>query len=77
MKTETLVGYYWEPEWVMAKYDLTLLEDEPFDEELWSEETVLLVEWPSVDVTIAVHKDLPEKAPDVYEFYKTTKHQKI
>jgi|LSQX01.3.fsa_nt_gb glycine betaine/proline transport system substrate-binding protein len=70
------VGYYWEPEWVMAKYDLTLLEDEPFDEELWGEEAGYACEWPSVDVTIAVHKDMPEKAPEIVEFlsnYKTGK----
>lgn len=73
---DSWVGYYWEPEWVMAKYDLTLLEDEPFDEELWGEENGFACEWPSVDVTVSVHKDLPEKAPDVYEFlqkYETTK----
>ena len=70
------VGYYWEPEWVMSKYDLTLLEDEPFDENLWGEENGYACEWPSVDVTVAVYKDFPEKAPDVYEFlqnYNTSK----
>lgn len=70
------VGYYWEPEWVMAKYDLTLLEDEPFSEELWSEEAGYASEWPSVDVTIAVNKSMEEKAPDVVEFlsnYRTSK----
>lgn len=70
------VGYYWEPEWVMAKYDLTLLEDEPFSEELWSEEAGYASEWPAVDVTVAVHKDMQEKAPEVVEFlsnYKTGK----
>ena len=70
------VGYYWEPEWVMAKYELTLLEDEPFDEELWNEEAGYACEWPPVDVTIAVNKDMYEKAPEVVEFlsnYKTSK----
>ena len=70
------VGYYWEPEWVMAKYDLTLLEDEPFNEDLWGEENGYACEWPSVDVTIVVHNEFPEKAPDVYEFlqsYQTSK----
>lgn len=70
------VGYYWEPEWVMSKYDLTLLEDEPYDEELWSEEAGYACEWPSVDVTITVHKDVIDKAEDVVEFlsaYKTDK----
>ena len=70
------VGYYWEPEWVMAKYDLTLLEDESFSKELWGENAGYACEWPSVDVTIAVNKSLEEKAPEVVEFlsnYKTSK----
>ena len=73
---EPWVGYYWEPEWVMAKYDLTLLEDEPYSDELWSEEAGYACEWPSVNVTVAVHKGMKEKAPEVVEFlsnYKTSK----
>ena len=70
------LGYYWEPEWVMAKYDLTLLEDEPYSDELWNEEAGYACEWPAVDVTVAVHKSLKDKAPDVLEFlskYRTSK----
>ncbi len=73
---EPWVGYYWEPEWVFAKYDITLLDDEPYSDELWTEEAGYACEWPAVDVTVAVHKDLKEKAPDVVEFlshYKTSK----
>mgnify|MGYP001024515670 CR=1 FL=1 len=73
---EPWVGYYWEPEWVMAKYDLTLLEDEPYSDELWSEEAGYACEWPSVNVTVAVYKGMKEKAPEVVEFlsnYKTSK----
>ncbi len=75
-KGEPWVGYYWEPEWIMAKYDVTLLEDQPFDESLWNEDAGYTCEWPSVDVTIAIHKDMTEKAPEVVEFlsnYKTSK----
>ena len=32
---EPWVGYNWEPTWVMGLYDMTLLEDEPYDEEKW------------------------------------------
>lgn len=70
------LGYYWEPEWVMAKYDLTLLEDEPYSDELWTEEAGYACEWARVDVVIAAYKDLEEKAPDVFEFlsnYQTSK----
>ena len=36
----------------------------------------MLCEWPVVDVTVAVHKSLKDKAPDVLEFlskYRTSK----
>src|SRR5699024_983735 len=36
-KGEGWVGYYWAPTAVTAKYDLILLEEEPFDEEVWDE----------------------------------------
>lgn len=67
-KGEPWVGYYWEPTWVMGKYDMTLLEDEPYSEELWN--NGYACEVPAVDVTVAVHKDMPEKAPEVVDFLK-------
>lgn len=30
-KGEPIVGYYWEPTWLMGKYDFVLLEDAPFN----------------------------------------------
>lgn len=29
---EAIVGYYWEPTWLMGKYDFVLLEDAPYNE---------------------------------------------
>lgn len=60
------VGYYWSPTAVTAKYDLTLLEEAPFDEEVWNETRA--TEFPPNDVVVAVHRDFPEQAPEVYEF---------
>lgn len=65
---EPWVGYYWEPTWIMGKYDMTLLEDEPYDEAKW--EDGYACEFPGVKVTVAVNKDLAEKAPEVVEFLK-------
>ncbi|SFH40626.1 glycine betaine/proline transport system substrate-binding protein [Desulfotomaculum arcticum] len=62
------VGYYWEPTWITGKYDLTLLEDAPYSDELW--EDGYRCEYPSQDLTIAVQKNLPKEAPDVTEFLK-------
>ncbi|WP_144510465.1 ABC transporter substrate-binding protein [Bacillus sp. FJAT-22090] len=60
------VGYYWSPTWVTASYDLTLLEDNPYDEATWKESKG--TEFPPNDVVIAVHKDLPTQAKDVVDF---------
>ncbi|MFA1819877.1 ABC transporter substrate-binding protein [Virgibacillus oceani] len=63
---EAWVGYYWSPTWVTAEFDLTLLEEDPYDEETWNETRA--TEFPPNDVVVAVHKDLPDQAPDVVEF---------
>ena len=60
------VGYYWSPTWVTASYDLTLLEDNPYDEKVWEESKG--TEFPPNDVVIAVHKDLLTQAKDVVDF---------
>lgn len=60
------VGYNWEPTWIVGKYDLTLLEDEPYDEELWNDG--YRSEFPPVPVTVCVHKDVMDSAPDVVDF---------
>ena len=52
----------------MGKYDMTLLEDEPYDEAKWKDGYAC--EFPGVKVTVAVNKDLAEKAPEVVEFLK-------
>ncbi|RPF50116.1 ABC transporter substrate-binding protein [Aquisalibacillus elongatus] len=63
---EPWVGYYWSPTWVTASYDLTLLEEPEYDEEVWIESKG--TEFPPNDVVVGVHGDFPEQAPEVYEF---------
>lgn len=63
---EPWVGYYWSPTAVTAMYDLTLLEEPEYDEEIWNETRG--TEFPPNDVVVAVHKDFPEQAPEVTEF---------
>jgi len=67
-KGEPWVGYYWEPTWVMGKYDMTLLEEPPYDQEKW--ENGYGTAFPEQPVEIAVHKSLQERAPEVVEFLK-------
>lgn len=72
-KDEPWVGYYWEPTWILGKYNMTLLEEEPYNEEIWNENYGTT--FPPMPVTVCVYKDFKEKAPDVYSFlenYKTS-----
>ncbi|MDV6378025.1 ABC transporter substrate-binding protein [Sporosarcina sp. GW1-11] len=66
-KGEPWVGYYWSPTWVTATYDLTLLEDDPFDQAAWDKDKS--GEFPPNDVFVSVHKDLKTQAPEVVEFF--------
>lgn len=67
-KGEPWVGYYWSPTSITAQYDLTLLEDNPYDEAIWDENKG--TEFAPDDVVVAAHKDLATQAEDVVEFLK-------
>lgn len=63
---EPIVGYYWEPTWLMGMYDFTFLEEDEHDPEIWAETYTTMN--PSMPVTITVNNQLPDIAPDVVEF---------
>lgn len=67
---EPWVGYYWEPTWVMGKYDMTLLADDEYTPQKWDEGTCV---FPSVRVTVCVNKSMQKVAPEVVEFLKNYK----
>lgn len=55
---EPIATYYWEPTWLLGMYDMVLLEDEPYDEDLYLKgETEL----PAVEVNTVVSNDFAEK----------------
>lgn len=60
------VGYQWSPTWAMAKYDLTLLEEPPYDEEVYNEN--FGTAFPENPAYIVGNVNLPEKAPVIAEF---------
>lgn len=71
-KGEPIVAYYWEPTWLMGKYDFVLLEDKPFDTNTYLEGKT---ELPSVKVNIGVSNKFYEQSPEMVEFltkYKTS-----
>lgn len=65
---EPWVGYYWEPTWIIGTYDMTLLEEAPFDKTLWDEGYACA--FAPCPVTITVYKDIPDKHPEIVEFLK-------
>lgn len=72
-KGEPWVGYSYTPTWVQAKFDMTKLEDEPYDEALYTEEEGYACDFPPEEVVIACANGFSEKAPDLYECLKKVK----
>src|SRR5690625_4926540 len=54
-KGEGWVGYYWEPTAVMAKYDLTLLEEDEYDEEIFQDTAG--TDFTSIETVVIVYID--------------------
>lgn len=63
---EPWVGYYWSPTWVTSLYDMTLLDEPEYNQEQWEKNRG--TEFPPNKVTIVVHKDMPDQAPEVVDF---------
>lgn len=64
-KGEPIVAYYWEPTWLMGKYDFVLLKDKDYSESGYRNgETAL----PSVNVTVAVSNEFYKNNKDAVSF---------
>ncbi len=73
---EPWFGYYWEPTWILGMYDMTPIEEPPYDKEIW--EATRGCAYPPGKVDIVVNSSLLERAPDVVAFlrnYETTTAQ--
>ena len=64
-KKNPIVAYYWEPTWLLGKYDFVLLEDDPYDPERYKDG---YGGCPSVTVTIAVSNDFARSNAKFCEF---------
>lgn len=64
-KQEPIVAYYWEPTWLLGKYDFVLLEDDPYDPEKFQTGYGAC---PAVTVTIAVSNDFAASNPEYCAF---------
>lgn len=66
-KGEPIVGYYWEPTWLMGMYDFVLLKDNPFNESTYK---TGITEMPSVRVTVGVSNSFYNEYPEITNFLK-------
>lgn len=67
---EPWVGYCYEPTWVSGKLDIVLLEDAPYDPELYKDGKCA---YPSQELKIVSSKKFAERAPDLVEFFNKYK----
>ena len=74
-KDKPLVFYYWEPEWPIAKYDLVMLEEPPYDPAKHvfvpgkPEETHVATAFPPATIYVGVSKKMEKRLPKVYKFF--------
>lgn len=64
-KGEPIVTYYWDPTWLLGKYDMVLLEDAPYEPVGFKEGKTAC---PSVNVTVTVSNTFQEQNKDFCEF---------
>lgn len=64
-KGEPLVNYYFEPNWILGKYDFVLLEDDPYEPVGYAQG---LTACPSATVTILSTPEFYEEHPEYCEF---------
>lgn len=64
-KGEAIVGYYWEPTWLMGKYDYVFLEEPESDESNFKDGASAI---PATDTTIVASNDFYENNKEIVEF---------
>ena len=64
-KQEPIVAYYWEPTWLLGKYDFVLLEDDPYNPDTYQDG---IGACPAVTVTVAVSNEFAASNPEFCEF---------
>ena len=62
------LGYIWGPSIPATRFDLYVLEEPPYNEQCWADGYACA--YPTAEIKIVVHKTLPERAPEIYDFLK-------
>lgn len=67
-KGKPVLFYFWDPTWLMGLYDFTLLEEPPFDMDLWNKENGYACEWVKGISYIVANSDFVKRQPEVAAF---------
>lgn len=60
------LGYLWGPSIPDTRFDLYVLEEPPYNEACWADG--FSCAYPTAEIKIVVHRTLPERAPEIYDF---------
>jgi len=77
-KGQPILAYYWGPTWVLGKYDLTMIEEPPYDEKIWQkfveeESPTQATAFPVIKVYKGFNASFTKEAPGVVAFIKRYK----
>jgi glycine betaine/proline transport system substrate-binding protein len=74
MRQQPFLAYYWGPTWVLGAFDLVMLEEPPYDPEIWeemmaAEQPERATAYPRSTVVIGVNAEFAGQAPTLMEFF--------
>ncbi|WP_416896207.1 MAG: ABC transporter substrate-binding protein [Minwuia sp.] len=79
-RQEPFLTYHWGPTWVLGAYDLVMLEEPPYDPDVWaklgrSRKPEAATAYPVSEISIAVNRGFRKAAPEISAFlglYRTS-----
>ena len=74
-KREPFLTYYWGPTWVLGQYDLVMLEEPPFDPDVWKQlardrKPSKATAYPISEISISANASFAERAPGIMAFLR-------
>ncbi|MGB1876507.1 MAG: ABC transporter substrate-binding protein [Rhodospirillaceae bacterium] len=75
IRKKPIVTYYWGPTWVLGKYDMVMLEEPPFDADVFADlvtnpSPTTATAYPVVEVAIGANRHFANNAPEIVSFLK-------
>lgn len=73
VRQQPIVTYYWGPTWVLGKYDMVMLEEPAFDQDVFNAlasdpNPQAATAYPVVEVAIGANRRFSEQAPQIIKF---------